>query len=81
MKRKILARLSLTSTILLTGCNLLAPSPEKFPPPPANCPVSVHASPAVKTWFEQQNEPPEVLHYLWLVGQQQAAIDSACGNR
>ena len=57
---------------LLTACSQPPPSPE--------CPVSVHASPEVKEWLRQADLPPEVLHWLKLIGDEQAAIDEECGR-
>jgi hypothetical protein len=59
----------------LAACNQQPPSP-----PPPYCPVSVHASPEVKAWLKAQNPPPHVLHWLKLIGDEQAAIDEGCGR-
>lgn len=74
MKQKTSLSLMALALILSTSCDLLPKDAQTS----ADCPVPVHASQAVKDWLTAAKPPAEVLHYLKLIGDEQAAIEAVC---
>lgn len=60
--------------VILTACT------QQVSPVSSFCPQPIHPDPFTREWLETLNPPPEAVHYFKLVGDQQKAIEAACGR-